>query len=157
MAKLKIFDDGVPAPGPLSREGYINVATNLLDNYASFTSATEKERSDLLQCYAGENRTVYQWTKAVPNDTSQPAKNEAIDSSNCKIKIEFDERKQGNGNFGKHNMVLPKHEPGDPPLSTGYLSDYVEAIHDLYGDGSTPNKERACKYLFGLMLVGRCR
>lgn len=155
MAKLRIYDDSA-APHTLSREGYINVATKLLADFANFTANTtnDQERAGLLQGYAGENHTVHQLTSAT---TDEAEVDEPISSSNCKVKFQLDERKKGNGNFSKHNIVLPKRELGDS-LSTRYLEDYVIAICDLYGDGSTTTKkERACNYLFGLMLVGRCR
>lgn len=159
MAKLKIFDDTAPVPGTLSKQGYINVATNLIADIDNFTnnSTTDQARADLLQGYAGLNHTVYQRTRADPSVPGDTEDDVAIDSSNCKVKVEFDERKKGSGNFGKHNIVLPKLEPGDSLMSTGYLSGYVQAIHDLHGTGTAPEVENACKFLFGLMLVGRCR
>jgi hypothetical protein len=149
MAKLKIFEGNNPAGNLPNKEGYIDVATGLIADFNNFDSASERDRSDLLQGYAGKH-TIYQLTRNPANDV-------AIDRNNCKVKIESDERKKPSVNFGKHNIVLPEIQAADPPLDTGYLSEYVKAIDALYGAGSATELDRACKFLFGIMLLTRCR
>lgn len=150
MAKLKIFENNDAAAGIPSKQGYINVATNLINDFTNFENESDKNRSDLLQGYAGPAHTIFQRTR-------NPETDDPINSSNCKVNIVFDGRKKPNANFGKHNIVLPEIEPGDSLLSTHYLSGYVKAIHDLHGTGTQLEVEAACNFLFGVMLLGRCR
>ena len=133
-----------------SKQGYINVATGLINDFANFESESDKNRSDLLQQYVGDNYIIYQLTR-------NPDTNVPIDSNNCKVNIVPDGRKKTGVTFGKHNIVLPEIEPGDPPLDTGYLSEHVKAIDALYGGGTAAELDSACKFLFGLMLLTRCR
>jgi hypothetical protein len=150
MSKLYIYENDNPNQNIPSKEGYRNVATNLLNDLANFRNATETQRSDLLRQYAGAKHTIFQLTR-------NPEQNVPIDSGNCKIKIENDERKKPAANFGKHNMVLPEMQAGDPPLNVGYLDKYVQAIDSLYGQGNPAEVLSACEFLFGIMLLTRCR
>jgi len=153
MAKLKIFDSNNTALQIPSKEGYRNVATQLIADLPNFDSASDKDRSDLLQKYAnygGTNHIIYQLTK------DNPPQEVPIDKTNCKVNLEYDVKKMG-GNVGKHNLVLPEILVTDPPLSTGYLAPYVQAIVQLYGTGTAPEVQSACEFLFGIMLLTRCR
>ena len=149
MAKLKIFENNNPNQNIPSKDGYRSVTTNLLNDLANFQNASDKERSDLLQQYAGKH-TIYQFTR-------NPDQDVPISKNNCKVNIENDERKKPNVNFGKHNLVLPEIQIGDPPLNVGYLDKYVQAIDSLYGNGSATEVLSACEFLFGIMLLTRCR
>jgi hypothetical protein len=150
MAKLKIFEGNSPGPKvPPSSEGYRQVADRLLANFDTFTSSdtSDKKRTELLVAYAYPH-VVYQWSRD-PN-VEQP-----IDPENCRIHVKFDERRHG-PHSGRHTMVFPG--TGDAPVSSGYLIKYVEKIVELYGDGTDPdNHLEACKFLFGIMLLTRCR
>jgi len=148
MAKLKIFENDNPAGNIPSKEGYINVATGLINDFSNFKNESDRDKSDLLQGYAGKH-TIFQLTR-------NPENNVPIDRDNCKVNIVDDERKKPNVNFGKHNIGLPELQPGEH-LDTGYLSEYVKAIDALYGGGSATELDKACKFLFGLMLLTRCR
>jgi hypothetical protein len=148
MARLKIFENNNPQANIPSKEGYTNVATGLINDFTNFSAASDRDRSDLLQGYAGKH-TVYQLTR-------NPQTEVPINRDNCKINIVPDERKKPNVNFGKHNMALPELQPGEV-LDTGYLSEHVKAIDALYGGGSAAELDRACKFMFGLMLLTRCR
>jgi len=151
MAKLKIFDGNNPAGAIPSQDGYRNVTKNLLADLPNFLSATDKKRSDLLQQYASSvgSHIIYQLT-------FNPETNQAIDSSNCKVNVDEDERSNA-GTFGKHNMVIPDQHVGDPPINPGYLEEYVKAIVSLYGGGTPTEILSACEFLFGIMLLTRCR
>jgi len=152
MSKLKIFDNNNPHGNIPSREGYMNVANGVINDLNNFENASDKERSDLLQNYAnsdGHVHTIFQLTRNPENEVP-------IGSNNCKVNVEKDERKKPNVNFARHNMVLPELQPGEQ-LDTGYLSEYVIAIDQLYGAGSAAELDRACKFLFGIMLLTRCR
>ncbi|TIX46282.1 MAG: hypothetical protein E5W81_08320 [Mesorhizobium sp.] len=150
MAKLKIFDNNNTNVNVPSKQGYINVATGVINDFTNFESESDKKKSDLLQQYAGNNHIIYQLTR-------NPETNVPIDSNNCKVYIVPDGRKKPGVTFGKHNIVLPEMESDDPPLDTGYLSEHVKAISELYGAGTSPEVDQACKFLFGLMLLTRCR
>ncbi|ESZ05407.1 MULTISPECIES: hypothetical protein [unclassified Mesorhizobium] len=153
MAKLKIFEGNDPTAAIPSKDGYRNVTKYLLADLATFLNASDKERSDLLQqysSYGGSNHIIYQLTK-------NPEANQAIDCSNCKVNVQEDERKKPSANFGKHNMVLPDQHVGDPPINPGYLEEYIKAIVSLYGDGTPTKTLSACEFLFGIMLLTRCR
>ena|SRR5215813_4808155 len=152
MAKLKIFENDDPTQNIPSKEGYRNTATGLLADLANFRSAHERDRSDLLRQYAG-NHIIFQQTR-------NPQQDVPIDSNNCKIHIQNDGRKDPTANLGRHNIVLPEIRPGDPPLNFGYLDRYVKAIVDLYGaqgGGAPAQVSAACEFLFGIMLLTRCR
>lgn len=153
MAKLKIFEGNDPTAAVPSKEGYRNVTINLLANLSTFLKAKEKDRPALLQqysSYGGTNHIIYQLT-------SGPEVNQPIDSTNCKVSVRKDERKRPSVSVGKHNMVLPDQNVGDPPINPGYLEEYVKAVVSLYGGGTPPEILRACEFLFGIMLLTRCR
>ena len=150
MAKLKIFDNNNPASNLPSQQGYRNVATGVLNNLATFQNATTTDRSDLLKQYAGAAHTIFQQTRS-------PVQNVPIDKNNCKVSIYNDQRKKPTVNLGRHKMVLPEVQAGDPPLNVGYLDPYVRAIVALFGGGTPAEVTSACEFLFGIMLLTRCR
>ena len=163
MSKLKIFHNNDTAANPPvpSKDGYKNVGREFVKNFDDFERKGDNDRPDLLRKYANTNAdgttgnyVIYQLTRGNrPGDRV----NEAIDNNNCSVKITPDERR-GNGNArGKHNIVLPKKEADDAALSTGYLAGYVKAIAELYGNGSNAEVKDACDFLFGIMLLTRCR
>lgn len=153
MAKLKIFEGNDTTAAIPSKDGYRNVTKHLLADLTTFLKASDKKRSDLLQkysSYGGSNHIIYQLT-------SNPPVNEPISSTNCKVQVDEDERKRPSVNFGKHNMVIPDQHVGDPPINPGYLEEYVKAVVSLYGGGTPPEILSACEFLFGIMLLTRCR
>jgi hypothetical protein len=153
MAKLKMFQGNNPGGNIPNQQGYRNVATGVLNNLAAFRNASTTNRSELLKQYATPTHKIFQQTRS-------PIQDVEISKNNCKISIYNDERKKPAVNFGKHKMVLPEMQTGDPPLDSNYLAPYVQAIVALYGatGGGTPAQvTAACEFLFGIMLLTRCR
>jgi len=157
MAKLKIptrvangFDHSTP-----NERGYVNVVENLIlkpQKYLEFLAADEDERADLLQKAAGfeqDGVTPCVIFQELRDDTKVP-----IDEDNCIIKSEKDKKKRPNSNKpAKFTMPLPD----KPPADVDYLHKYAEIIHTLYGQGTAASKKRAHKFMFGMMLLTRCR
>jgi hypothetical protein len=161
MAKLKIFYNNDTTSLVPDEVGYKNVAEGLIADLTNFDSASDKDRSDLLQKYANSDKkthTIYQLTRGTGGGGSDV--NEPIDKNNCKIDIEYDGRKKPATTYGKHKLALPELLLGDT-LTTGYLEEYVKKVVSLYGatgGGTTAQQtDDACKFLFGIMLLTRCR
>jgi hypothetical protein len=161
MAKLKIFYNNDTTSTVPDDVGYRNVTEGLIADLTAFDDASDKDRSDLLQQYANRdklNHTIYQQTRGTGRGGSDV--NEPIDKTNCKVQLEYDGRKKTGTSYGKHVLTLPELQTGDA-LTTGYLEEYVKKVVSLYGatgGGTTPKQtDDACKFLFGIMLLTRCR
>jgi hypothetical protein len=139
MARLRIEDLANPTlPGA---QGYIKVVRELYlksANYTYFIDDNHKnERPTLLQGHA----SPYIVRHDSYNDPREP-----IDNTNCRIITHIDREKKA-GIQAKHHMNFP--ETNDYDVS--YLQPYVTAMQGLGSD-----LER-CEFLFGLMLLTRCR
>lgn len=139
MAKLKITDNA----GNIIPTGYVRVVNNLILNeetFYEFVFAEPDERADILQ------RT------AQPDIIKQQRADgqlEAITNNNCKILGEKDVKQKPNK---KSKVTIPI--PDSRPTSVDYLEKYAETIHNFYTAG---DKASAHKFLFGVMLLTRCR
>jgi hypothetical protein len=153
MAKLKIFQNNDPTTNMPDPTGYRNAAVGVISNLVAFQNASDKERSDLLQTYAS-GHTIFQQSK--DNDGTGKPIEVPISSSNCRVTLAYDDRiwPSSGVTVGEHRMALPKFGEA---LSVGYLDKYVAAIVSLYGGGGASGKQAACEFLFGLMLLTRCR
>jgi hypothetical protein len=142
MAKLKIHD-GTPNETPVL-EGYVRVVDALsvrnpqgrLVNFENFVDADPDERPTMLQAWADPNRITQQ----------APTPNDVISSDNCLIFGEKDRRK---GTRRRSKVTLPL--PDDWPPNFSYLESYVSIIK------AEPDMAICCKFLFGVMLLTRCR
>jgi hypothetical protein len=156
MAKLKIFDNNNIAANLPSKDGYRNVAKGVLNNLNTFRNASTTVRTDLLKQYATTAHKIYQQTR-------NPIQDVEINANNCRVSIYNDERKKSAVTFGRHKMVLPEIQASDSPLTATYLDKYVQAIVELYYGGTPPSGgtpaglTNASEFLFGIMLLTRCR
>ena len=145
MAKLKIFvgNDPTKAPGTV---GYINVAKELLapNTYQDFLEAEPAERADLLNVYAGKGGSGL----FVQHET-QGGVSQQIDKTNCKVMVEEDIRKLARKS--KHTISFPDVMPSNDSLV--YLQPYLDAIIVL----NTADPKTARQFMFGMMLLTRCR
>jgi hypothetical protein len=174
MAKLKI-----PTPDPTKPDGfdhdrpnvqgYVNVVDNLLvqRTYRDFLDADEDDRPDKLQDYAsngGADPTCAVFHEVIASPVNEFKK---IDDDNCSIRVEKDKRKRKNKNKpSRFRISFPEGNRLDPP---GYLDRYALEIFKLYAQGygvALPNPlviqdqnalDRAHKFMFGMMLLTRCR
>jgi hypothetical protein len=153
MAKLKVHEGDPTIP---SVQGYINVVDNLVlkkdgngnyQNYEDFKNNKYKNtRPSVLQSYA----------KYKVDNTAYPCAVYHVDGTeveiadnNCTIEVNVDENK-ATGKKSLANINFPEMNPGD----VNYLKPYATAIHDLV---KAKKEEEACKFLFGIMLLTRCR
>jgi hypothetical protein len=156
MAKLKCLakDNSTPPVKSLFKEGYIRVVDNLIgveQNYYDFLDAEENERPEMLREYAGkDSNNNWVLEHVLPDET----KSEVIDNTNCRIFGQKDKKKKGAGKPSRVTIPIPHARPSDPDWT--YLHEYAQAIHDYY-QGNDESKRNGRKFLFGIMLLTRCR
>jgi hypothetical protein len=160
MAKLKIADNA-DATVP-SKRGYINVVDNLIlnqGNYDAFrTNVDKKTRPTRLQGFAGIDENNI---KCVVKHEPKNSAIEPIDDNNCDIEVHEDKRKDAGNPKSKYNVGFPE----ERPQNVDYLERYVRALYELYDlavKEIDPVKKAkytsdACKFMFGMMLLTRCR
>jgi hypothetical protein len=174
MAKLKI-----PTPDPTKPDGfdhdrpnvqgYVNVVDNLLiqNTYKDFLDADEDDRPDKLQGYAsngGADPTCIVFHEVVANPVNEF---KPIDNDNCAIRVEKDKRKRKNKNkASRFRISFPE---GNALASPSYLDRYAMEIFKLYALAYgvalpnplpapiQPHLDQAHKFMFGMMLLTRCR
>lgn len=155
MAKLRIEDAG----GNLIVDEYVRVVEGLFlkvgnnyPNYQDFIEADPDERPALLQQFVvGVNKI----TQQKEDGTTQP-----INGNNCAIITEKDRRKKANLKRSRVTVPMPDAPPeplvaGDPVFK--YLLPYAKQIHDLYHDTDAAKIDKCTKFMFGVMLLTRCR
>jgi hypothetical protein len=178
MAKIRVQEDiNVDKP---SEDGYVTVVDNLIfgasddpgeDSYKDFIDAEPDERVEILREAAikkgsgGEKDQMFFVTHLVVEggkglgpivDTPRE-----IDQKTCRIFVELDKRKRRRIKKSRFTVALPDKQP----KHVNYLQPYAEIIHGLYKQAEaapTPQKaaafrERAHKFMFGVMLLTRCR
>jgi hypothetical protein len=79
---------------------------------------------------------------------------EEINNTNSVIKGERDRKKKKNSN-NPSKYTIPF--PDTRPPNVDYLQKYAQIIHDLYTQNTAASKRRAHKFIFGMMLLTRCR
>jgi len=143
MANLKIFTANNTAGTP-GEAGYISVTKEILkpNRFADFMEADPAERADLLNSYSqmgSGGLNVFHETTV--------GGNEVINNGNCRIAVEIDARKLARRS--KHTLSFPT----IMPANVNYLQPYVDAVVAL----NTSNPAHARQFLFGVMLLTRCR
>ncbi|MER8484478.1 hypothetical protein [Mesorhizobium sp. M1322] len=152
MARLYIKDnDDSTRP---SRDGYSNFVQNAIlndSNFKAFIGAQDDDRADLVQQHAG---TDSKGRKCDVTHLVIGGSSESIDHENCLVEIREDLQKKTAKS--KHNISLPKQwTSGNEAPDIAYLDKYVTAIVEIVEDEKDP--VRARNFLFGLMLLTRCR
>jgi hypothetical protein len=161
MAKLKIKKAG-SSKEPVVEE-YINVVDGLFPrnaggvytNYDEFIDADPDERPNILQRFiAGPIKITHQPESGNP---------QVINNNNCLIFTERDRKKKG-GRRSRVTVPMPDAPPendipGRPAFE--YLMVYANAIADLHSQIAGPNDldniEKCTRFMFGMMLLTRCR
>jgi len=153
MAKLRIEDNA----GNLIVDDYVRVIEGIFfkdgngnyPNYQDFIEADPEERPALLQQFVTGGFKI---TQLRENNTKQ-----VIDGSNCAIICEKDRRKKAN--VKRSRVTVPM--PDAPPEPTGpgapvfaYLVPYAQQIKTLLDAGDI---DKCTKFMFGVMLLTRCR
>jgi hypothetical protein len=150
MARLYIRDNDDPSKP--SKDGYANFAQNAIlnnTNFIAFVAAQDDDRADLVQQFAG---TDSMGRKCDVTHLVIGGGSESIDHNNCLVEIKEDLQKKTAKS--KHNISLPKQwTSGSEVPNIAYLDKYVTAIAEMAP--SDPVKAR--NFLFGLMLLTRCR
>jgi hypothetical protein len=172
MARLKIptptsttgdYDQNKP-----SVEGYARVVAHILKNKSNFTDfilEDDDERPETLQKIVRGSASDNDWPNlAVFHQVIKPSgvEYERIDGENCQIKIQRDKQKRKNRNKpSRYTISLPETKP-DATLD--YLHEYAVAVHDLYeaydpvqDNRDHPDLVKARQFMFGIMLLTRCR
>ncbi|MFI0845907.1 hypothetical protein [Mesorhizobium sp. IMUNJ 23232] len=80
--------------------------------------------------------------------------NRIIDKSTNKIKVMIDEDDDEDGKTRTHVSLPSQHLTSVGDLA--YLDDYINIITN-FADGTTAGSEKARKFLFGLMMITKCR
>ena len=152
MAKLKI-DDGTGGPVV---QGYLNVVNELVMKpvaYQEFLDADPDERADLLQTAAKVGGQTVPVTQLPPSGSIP----QEISSSNCRIVSEKDRRIRP----GRKSRVTV---PIANDAALDYLDKHCIVIATRYAGvpeaqlaGTPAAKLEARKFLFGLMMLTRCR
>jgi hypothetical protein len=181
MAKIRV-QDKVNVDKP-SREGYIFLVEKLVfgehcepneDLYEDFIYADPDERVDILKDAAtffnskGKALKKYyvthlEWTRNANGDLEE--KPVEIDSNRCRIVVETDRRKRGRVKRSKFTVALPDRRPKG---NVDYLAKYAEIIHTIYKEAEELDAKKlakeakakrsdAHKFMFGVMLLTRCR
>jgi hypothetical protein len=148
MAKLKCLQKNMVGTKTLYPQGYINVVSNMIlveDKFYEFLDADPDERPALLQAAAGKDANN---NDVIEHETAAGV-SEIIDNNNCKVLAQKDVKKKGN-----KRSVVTVPLPDKRPTDVTYLSQYTTIIHDMVGAG---NQADANKFIFGLMLLTRCR
>jgi hypothetical protein len=181
MAKLRIQETLKGGP---SEDGYVLVVDNLIfgaadddgeNMYRDFLVAEPDERVDILKeaatvfDKAGKPKKTYLVTHLKVNGGKGLGKikdeTEEIDSANCRIFVERDKRKRRRLPKSRFTIALPEDKPKD---NVDYLQPYAEIIHKLYSeadaydangqpDKAAERRSRAHRFMFGMMLLTRCR
>jgi hypothetical protein len=176
VAKLKIpknvpvsatHPDGFDHDTP-NEQGYVNVTRNLIlneNNYVKFLLADPDERPEMLQGHAGHDEAGRPCF-VMHQEAGAGAGFVKIDDNNCVIKGERDRRKRRNTNKpSRYTIPIPDARP----QNVNYLDKYAYIIFELYRDGygytKNPNEQivdqakldRAHEFIFGMMLLTRCR
>lgn len=150
MSRLYIADnDDSSKP---NTDGYSNFVQNAIlnaRNFDAFVRAHDDERADLVQTHAGSDQ---RGRKCVVTQLTIDRVSEPIDGGNCLVELKEDLQKKRTAS--KHNISLPaRWTRHDETPDISYLDKYVTALSDLAG--TDPVKAR--NFLFGLMLLTRCR
>jgi hypothetical protein len=143
MAKLKIIVPNTNDEPDV--DGYVLVVNNLvgqIEKYLEFLDADPDERPALLQAAATGNHVVKQ---LAPDGTF-----EAISNTNCKIVAQRDARRRTGNKPSRVTMPIPD----VPPANFNYLAGYAQKIVALYAAGE---QDKAHKFMFGIMMLTRCR
>jgi hypothetical protein len=151
MAKLKCLEkklvNGVVVR-TLFPQGYINVVDKMIlveEKFYEFLEADPDERPALLQAAAGKDTNG---NDVIEHETFL-GDSVIIDNNNCKVLAQKDVRKKGN-----KRSVVTVPLPDKRPTDVTYLSQYTTIIHAMVQAG---NQDNANKFMFGLMLLTRCR
>ncbi|MER9134074.1 hypothetical protein [Mesorhizobium sp. M0768] len=152
MARLYIKDNDDRARP--SKDGYCNFTLNAIlnnGNFKRFVGAQDDDRADLVQQHAG---TDPKGRKCDVTHLLIDGGEESINDRNCLVEIKEDLQKKSSKS--KHNISLPKQwTSGNEVPDIAYLDKYVTAIVEIVKDEKDPVKAR--NFLFGLMLLTRCR
>ena len=165
MAKLKIYENNDSTLGP-GKSGYISVSTELLNPQTrdEFLLKYSSEGPELLNKYSEKSSGGLYVQHETVDDNGVKA-SEKILTSNCKIKVEEDKRKNPKKNNDKSHHTISFPDAEGFPLNLNYLQPYVNAIIELNNGvpaspgvpAVKPSPTDACKFLFGVMLLTRCR
>ena len=148
MAKLKCLQKSTTGVKTLFQQGYINVVSNMIlveDKFYEFLDADPEDRPALLQAAAGKDTNG---NDVIEHETALGV-SEIIDNNNCKVLAQKDVKRKGN-----KRSVVTVPLPDKRPTDVTYLNQYTTIIHDLVQAG---NQANANKFMFGLMLLTRCR
>jgi hypothetical protein len=152
MARLYIEDNDDSALP--SEDGYTQFVQNAIlnnGNFKAFVGAQDDERADLVQQHAG---TDSKGRKCDVTHLLIGGGEDSIDHTKCLVEIKEDLQKKTSKS--KHNISLPKQwTSGNEVPNIAYLDKYVTAIVKIVEVEKNPIKAR--NFLFGLMLLTRCR
>jgi hypothetical protein len=156
---LKIVN---PADGSINEVGYIAVVDKLIldpdglddfageDDDAGFTKARTRKLRKHANSGGGKLRQQ--------DDQDQP---EDVTPKNCRIRAQLDTRKTGRRGFSKITVSLPEEDLQIGDLN--YIDDYIDKFlmirsgSHLPGQTSDATAKNARKFMFGVMMLTKCR
>jgi hypothetical protein len=168
MAKLKVFD----ANGVVAVQGYVNVVNALVSqpnpnveqtNLRKFLDADPEDRPEMLQKFADDPTNTTGRPIFHVEHEKEGGGSVSINNDNCRIFAQRDQRQKGNKNRSRVTMPIPVEGIQD----FSYLDDYIKTIVLLWngapaGPGGVPpaiqpNPEMCRRFMFGMMMLTRCR
>lgn len=140
MAGIKLEDTA--ATGLINKDGYINVTEEIFITEPIFDDIADYDSDDLVKFLRGNGRT--DGSNNVTYDTGKNLRKKKV-----KLTATYDDDANRRGKR-KFNIHLPEDNPG----AFDYLDNYIDALIELKTDG---RDEDARRFLFGVMLLTRCR
>lgn len=148
--------------GTINEAGYIAVVENIILNQDGLDDFSGEE---------GDSRFTKARTKKLRNhansgggklkqldDQDQP---EEVTTKNCRVRAELDTRKASRKGFSKVTVSLPEEDLQVGDLN--YIDDYIakflfiRSATNLPGPSSADAARNARKFMFGVMMLTKCR
>lgn len=149
--------------GTLNEAGYIEIVEKIIldrDGFEDFTGEDEddgkftKARTGMLKKHAEVAGGLLQ-----QKDNSGGV--ESVTRTNCRIRAKPDVRRQGGNGFSKVTVTMPEEPLAISDLD--YIDDYITKYLEIRSGAPLPPAtsqaaaRRARKFVFGMMMLTRCR
>lgn len=145
MSGLAIFDvNGKPVV-----DAYVEIVDEIVMDAAQFENFTEARGP---KKKARKLRNLVRGTGATLTHVANGAEEE-IDPDHVSVDAEVDWPAMQSGGRARYTVPLPPAHQAD----LNYLGKYAQEIVDLYNTGVAADKDKAHRFMFGVMMLTRCR